>query len=69
MVAANCSRRTIATWTRLGLLPEPERVSLGSPGGRFNRYPAWAIERARLVAQKRRDGYTIDEIRAMLAEP
>ena len=68
MVAANCSRRTIAVWTRLGLLPEPRRVSLGNPGGMFNRYPAWAIERARLVAQRRKDGYTYDEIRVMLAE-
>ena len=66
MVAADCSRRTIAVWTNLGLLPEATRVSLGSVGGMFNRFPSWAIERARFIAAKRAGGYTNDEVQAML---
>ncbi len=68
MAAAGCARRTITVWMELGLLPVPTKVSLGSPGGVFNRFPAWAIERARFIAEKRAGGYTYDEVRAMLDE-
>lgn len=68
MVAADCSRRTIAVWTNLGLLPEATRVSLGSVGGMFNRFPSWAIERARFIAAKRKEGYTYEEVRTMIDE-
>lgn len=68
MVAADCSRRTIAVWMNLGLLPEATRVSLGSVGGMFNRFPSWAIERARFIAAKRKEGYTYEEVRTMIDE-
>jgi len=68
MAAAGCARRTITVWMELGLLPVPTKVSLGSPGGAFNRFPAWAIERARFIAEKRVGGYTYDEVHAMITE-
>lgn len=68
MVAADCSRRTIAVWMNLGLLPEATRVSLGSVGGMFNRFPSWAIERARFIAAKRKEGYTYEEVQTMIDE-
>ncbi|WAS91935.1 hypothetical protein [Nannocystis punicea] len=43
-------------------------MSQGSPGGVFNRFPAWAIDRARFVAQRRAAGYTTVKVLAMLAE-
>jgi DNA-binding transcriptional MerR regulator len=51
----------------LATLPPPLKMSLGMAGGVFNRYPAWAVDRARFVAEKRAAGFTYDEIRAMLA--
>jgi len=68
MAAAGCARRTITVWMEMGLLPVPTKVSLGSPGGMFNRFPSWAVERARFIAAKRAEGYTYDEVRAMLDE-
>lgn len=68
MFAADCTRRTIAVWMNMGLLPRATRVSLGSVGGMFNRYPSWAIERARFIAAKRKEGYTYEEVRAMVDE-
>ncbi|PCC73224.1 hypothetical protein SAMN02745121_03049 [Nannocystis exedens] len=68
MAAAGVARRTVSTWVALGLLPAPTKVSLGSPGGVFNRFPAWAVDRARYVARQRAAGFTIEEVLAMLAE-
>jgi DNA-binding transcriptional MerR regulator len=68
MKAAGISRQTVSTWISLGLLPAPTKVSLGSPGGVFNRFPAWAVDRARFIAQRRTAGYTIEEVLEMLAE-
>lgn len=67
MKAAGITRRTVTNWVALGLLPAPTKVSLGSPGGVFNRFPAWAVERARYVSQRRAAGFTIAEVLAMLA--
>lgn len=67
MAAANITRSTVKVWSELGLLPPPLKMSLGMAGGVFNRYPAWAVDRARFVAVKRAAGFTYDEIRAMLA--
>lgn len=67
MVAASITRSTVKVWAELGLLPPPLKMSLGMAGGVFNRYPAWAVDRARFVAEKRAAGFTYDEIRAMLA--
>ena len=68
MAAAGIARRTVSVWVEMGFLPPPLKVSLGQPGGVFNRFPAHAAERARFVAAKRAAGFTYDEVRAMLAE-
>lgn len=67
MAAAGITRSTVKVWSELGLLPPPIKMSLGMAGGVFNRYPAWAVDRARFVAVKRTAGFTYDEIRALLA--
>lgn len=68
MAAAGIARRTVSVWVEMGFLPAPLKVSLGQPGGVFNRFPAHAAERARFIAAKRAAGFTYDEVRAMLAE-
>jgi DNA-binding transcriptional MerR regulator len=68
MKAAGIARQTVHVWISQGLLPTPTRVSLGSPGGVFNRFPAWAVDRARFIAQRRAAGYTVAEVLEMLAE-
>lgn len=68
MAAAGITRTTVKTWQDMGFLPVPLKVSLGMGGGVFNRYPAWAVPRARFVAEKRSAGFTYDEIRVMLAK-
>jgi len=68
MRAAGITRQTVYTWVRRGLLPAPTKVSQGSPGGVFNRFPAWAIDRARFISQRRAAGFTTDEVLEMLAE-
>ncbi len=68
MAAASITRSTAKTWETMGLLPAPLKISLGMGGGVFNRYPAWAVERARFIAEKRAAGFTYDEVRAMLAK-
>ena len=68
MKAAGISSQTVAAWVACGYLPAPTRVSQGPPAGAFNRFPAWAVERARFVAQRRTAGFTRDEILEMLAE-
>ena len=66
MAAAGIARRTVQVWVEIGLLPPPQKVSLGMPGGVFNRFPAAVVERARFIAAKRAGGYTNEEVRAML---
>nr|WP_276599418.1 MerR family transcriptional regulator [Nannocystis sp. SCPEA4] len=66
--AAGVTRRTVAAWVAQGLLPAPTKVSQGSPGGVFNRFPAWAVERARYIAHRRAAGFTIAEVLAALTE-
>jgi hypothetical protein len=34
----------------------------------FNRFPAWAVERARYIAHRRAAGFTTTEVLAALAE-
>ena len=67
MAAAGVARRTVAVWVEMGFLPPPLKVSLGIRGV-FNRFPAYAAERARFIAAKRAGGFTYDEVRVMLAE-
>lgn len=66
MAAAGVARRTVQVWVEIGFLPGPLKVSLGMPGGVFNRFPAWAVERARFIAAKRAGGFTNDEVQVML---
>jgi DNA-binding transcriptional MerR regulator len=66
MDAADVSRRTVWLWIQRGLLPTPTMVSLGNPGGTFNRFPAHAVGIARFIVAKRADGLTLDEIKAHL---
>ncbi len=66
MAAAGVARRTVQVWVEIGLLPPPQKVSLGMPGGVFNRFPAWVAERARFIAAKRSGGFTNEEVQAML---
>ncbi|MBZ5713011.1 hypothetical protein [Nannocystis pusilla] len=66
--AAGITSQVVADWVRYGYLPAPTRISLGPHGGMCNRFPSWAVERARFVAQRRQAGYSRDEILAMLAE-
>ena len=68
MAAASITRTTVKAWQDMGFLPVPLKVSLGLGGGVFNRYPAWAVPRARFIAEKRAAGFTYDEIRVMLAK-
>jgi DNA-binding transcriptional MerR regulator len=68
MKAAGIARHTVGNWVAQGLLPAPTKVSLGQPGGVFNRFPAWAVDRARFIAQRRAAGYTVAEVLEMLAE-
>lgn len=68
MKAAGIARHTVGAWVAYGLLPAPTKVSLGQQGGVFNRFPAWAVDRARFVAQRRTAGYTVAEVLEMLAE-
>jgi len=66
MAAAGVARRTVQVWVESGFLPPPLKVSLGMPGGVFNRFPVWAVERARFIAAKRAGGFTNDEVQVML---
>jgi len=66
MEAAGVSRRTIWLWIQRGLLPTPETISQGRPGGIFNRFPASALGAARFIVAKRAEGLSLDETRALL---
>jgi DNA-binding transcriptional MerR regulator len=66
MAAAGVARRTVQVGVEIGLLPPPQKVSLGMPGGVFNRFPAAVAERARFIAAKRAGGFTNEEVMAML---
>jgi len=67
MAAAGIARRTVSVWVEMGFLPQPLKVSLGIRGV-FNRFPAYAAERARFIAAKRAGGFTYEEVRVMLAQ-
>lgn len=45
------------------MLPEPKLYGIGR-GGTHNRWPAWAVERARWVRSTLDRGYTLDEVAA-----
>lgn len=66
VAAGGVTAITIHAWVKAGLLPEPRLVSSGSPGGLINIYPAWAVERARFIREKRQGGHTLEEVRALV---
>ena len=59
---AGCSIETIRFYEKIGLLPEPMR----SPGG-HRRYRAADQRRLRFILRARELGFSIDEIRGLLA--
>lgn len=66
METAGITRRTVGKWLERGLLPQPVKVSLGYPGGVFNRFPAWVLMQVRFIVAKRQEGLTLDEILELL---
>jgi DNA-binding transcriptional MerR regulator len=68
MEAAGVTRRTVTAWIDAGLLPKPIRISLGRPGGVFNRFPMIALEHARFIAAKRAEGLSLQQIADLLAK-
>ena len=65
MAAAGIARRTVSVWVEMGFLPPPLKVSLGIRGV-FNRFPAYAADRARFISAKRAGRFTFGEVRVML---
>jgi len=66
METAGVTRRTVTAWIDLGLLPRPVKISLGSPGGVFNRFPMIALEQARFITAKRAEGLSLQQIADLL---
>ncbi|HEV2335306.1 MAG TPA: helix-turn-helix domain-containing protein [Stellaceae bacterium] len=56
-----CNIETIRYYERIGLLPSPRRQ------GRYRRYDVDAIARLRFIRRARQLGFTLDEVRALLA--
>jgi len=56
-----CNIETIRYYERSGLLPKPERR------GRFRRYAATDVRRLTFVRRARGLGFSLDEVRALLA--
>lgn len=57
-----CNIETIRYYERIGLLPRPRRSA-----GRYRRYGADDVGRLRFVRRARRLGFTLDEVRALMA--
>jgi MerR family mercuric resistance operon transcriptional regulator len=56
-----CNIETIRYYERIGLLPSPGRQ------GRYRRYDAKDVRRLTFVRRARELGFTLDEVRALLA--
>jgi MerR family mercuric resistance operon transcriptional regulator len=56
-----CNVETIRYYERIGLLPPPERR------GRYRSYTAVDVRRLTFVRRARELGFTLDEVRALLA--
>jgi DNA-binding transcriptional MerR regulator len=67
MEAAGVTRRTVTAWIDAGLLPKPVKISLGSAGGVFNRFPMLALEHVRFILAKRAEGLSLQQIAELLA--
>lgn len=57
-----CNIETIRYYERIGLLPQPRRH-----GGRYRRYDGDDIARLKFVRRARELGFSIDQVRALLA--
>lgn len=64
--AAGISRVSLWRWVRLGLLPEPTRISGGRASGVRGRWPAWAVERAAWIRARRDEKLTLDEVAELI---
>lgn len=58
---SECNIETIRYYERIGLLPEPSRR------GRYRRYDGDDVARLRFVRRARELGFSLDEVRALLA--
>ena len=56
-----CNIETIRYYERIGLLPKPQRQ------GRYRRYDGNDISRLKFVRRSRELGFSLDEVRALLA--
>lgn len=52
---------TLRRWCEKGVLPEPTLTGVAR-AGTHNRWPAWAVQRARWVRSLLDEGFTLDEI-------
>ena len=59
--AGGVTTHTLRRWCDKGALPEPTRTGVAR-GGTYNRWPAWAVERARWVRSMLDQGYTLEEV-------
>jgi DNA-binding transcriptional MerR regulator len=59
--AGGVTRHTLRRWCDKGALPEPTLYGVAR-GGTHNRWPAWAVARARWVRGMLDQGYTLDEV-------
>lgn len=60
--AAGVHQQTIRYYERRGLIPEPPRTGAG-----YRQYPAETLTRVRFIKQAQALGFTLREIRALLA--
>lgn len=59
--AGGVSTQTLRRWCDKGALPQPKLYGVAR-GGTHNRWPAWAVARARWVRRMLDAGHTLDEI-------
>ncbi len=60
--AAGVNVETVRFYHRLGILPEPPRAR-----GTIRRYPADALRRLQFIKRAQRLGFTLDEVKTLLA--
>lgn len=59
--AGGVTTHTLRRWCEKGVLPAPTRTGVAR-AGTHNRWPAWAVSRARWVRGLIDEGFTLDEI-------
>ncbi len=59
--AGGVTRQTLWRWSDKGALPQPTLYGVAR-GGTHNRWPAWAVERARWIRTMLDEGFTLDEV-------